>query len=230
MGAQTALIASVLGFVGFHFLLSHPLRAGLIARLGEKAYSGIYSLIALAFYVAIILAYRAADPWPLYATPQWAYGVVSAVMLFACVLLVGSLTSSNPALPAMGDQAATKSVAGTVFAITRHPMMWGIGLWGLSHLAASGDGNMALVGGGMAVLALLGARLQDGRKAREVGAGWVAYQQRSSFVPFGMQLGGQLPWSSVWPGFLPVVGGVSLFVVLMLLHTWAFGVTPLPGR
>ena len=34
-------------FVGTHFLMSHPLRAPLIARLGEKGFAGIYSLVAL---------------------------------------------------------------------------------------------------------------------------------------------------------------------------------------
>lgn len=230
MNAHIALVASTAGFVGLHVLLSHPLRPGLIARLGDRGYQATYTLIATALFVAILLAYRAADPLPLFATPAWAYGVVNVVMLFACILLVGSLTSPNPALPMMGDRAAGTKVGGSIFAITRHPMMWGIALWALAHIFAAGEGRLLIVAAGMAVLALGGTLGQDRRKAREIGAGWQAYAARTSYWPFGLQLSGRAGWSTLWPGFLPVVGGVSLYVVLLLAHGWLFGVSPLPPR
>lgn len=42
-GDMMLLIAAT-AFVGTHFLMSHPLRAPLVSRLGEKGFLGLYSL------------------------------------------------------------------------------------------------------------------------------------------------------------------------------------------
>ena len=47
MTPQAGLFLSAIAFVGLHFLLSHPLRAPLVRRLGEKGFQGLYSVQAL---------------------------------------------------------------------------------------------------------------------------------------------------------------------------------------
>ncbi|NIP89214.1 MAG: hypothetical protein GWO21_09795, partial [Gammaproteobacteria bacterium] len=43
------LIAATASFVGSHFLLSRSrVRAGLVGKLGEKAFLGLYSAVAIA--------------------------------------------------------------------------------------------------------------------------------------------------------------------------------------
>ena len=42
------VMSAAIAFVGTHFLLSHPLRAPLVARVGEKGFLGLYSLVAFA--------------------------------------------------------------------------------------------------------------------------------------------------------------------------------------
>ena len=44
---MTMVILAGIAFLGTHFLLSHPLRAPLVARVGEQAFLGLYSLVAL---------------------------------------------------------------------------------------------------------------------------------------------------------------------------------------
>ena len=59
MTSQMGLTASALLFVGLHFLMSHPLRAPLVSRLGEGAFRGLYSVVSLATFGAMIWYYRA---------------------------------------------------------------------------------------------------------------------------------------------------------------------------
>jgi uncharacterized membrane protein len=78
--------------VGTHFLLSHPLRRPLVARLGEAGFAALYSLVAFATLGATVWAYLRAPV----TTPWWDAGdglwaVATAAMLVASVLLMGSL-------------------------------------------------------------------------------------------------------------------------------------------
>ena len=48
------LLIAATAFVGTHFLMSHPLRAPLVSRLGEKGFLGLYSLVAAATLIWMI--------------------------------------------------------------------------------------------------------------------------------------------------------------------------------
>lgn len=56
MSPTINLAFATLGFVGTHLLMSHPLRAGLVARLGERGFAGAYSIVAFATLGWMILA------------------------------------------------------------------------------------------------------------------------------------------------------------------------------
>ena len=45
---MTLLAIALIAFVGSHFLLSHPLRAPLVAQAGAGGFAGLYSLVAAA--------------------------------------------------------------------------------------------------------------------------------------------------------------------------------------
>ncbi len=51
MNPTLNLALATFAFVGTHLLMSHPLRAGLVARLGERGFAGVYSLVAFATLV-----------------------------------------------------------------------------------------------------------------------------------------------------------------------------------
>lgn len=201
-------------FVGTHFLLSHPLRKPLVRRVGEKAFLGLYSLVALATFGWMIWAAWRIGP----ETPRWSEfaasdaGIVIASLLvwLGAVLFVGSFRN-NPALP--HPEARTRPIgeAKGVFRITRHPMMWGFALWGIAHVIVNATPSGLIVSEAIIVLALVGAVLQDMKKAGRYGAAWRDWRARTSFLPFGRGLAS--------PGTVPLVVGTLLF----LAATWAHG-------
>ena len=136
MNPLVSLVAASVAFVGTHFALSHPLRPVLVNALGEKGFLVLYSLVALATFVWMALAFRQSPAGDLGGSTGEAGWIVATVLtLPALVLFLGSLWK-NPALPAPGSDtiAATRDATG-VFAVTRHPMMWGFALWAIAHIA-----------------------------------------------------------------------------------------------
>ena len=217
--AQEAAWAAA--FVGTHFLLSHPWRAPLVARIGERGFLLLYSLVAFATLGGLVWAFRAAPaeaPWWPAGDALWA--VASAVMLVASVLLVGSLVG-NPALVDPTGTAKPVPQARGVYAVTRHPMMWSFALWAVVHVAVLPTAANAILAGAVLVLALVGAALQDGKKAALQPDTWPQWQRRTSWWPFAAIAAGRARLG----GFRPHDWGGGL--VVWLGATWAH--IPLAG-
>ena len=211
-----SLALVTLAFVGTHLLMSHPLRAGLVARLGERGFLGLYSLVALAALAWVIVAYRqGSDAGPLWVAPYEYWPFASALMLFASVLLVGSLVG-NPAHPGAGRRAGQAPRG--VYAITRHPMNWSFILWALVHISLSGSARNLIVAAGILVLALAGSIGQDRKKARLMGQVWRDWQARTSFVPFGAAFAGRVRWRDCIPGGVALIGGAIFWALATSYH------------
>ncbi|MBL8648079.1 MAG: NnrU family protein [Sphingosinicella sp.] len=217
------LAIAVASFVLTHFILSHPLRAPIVAKLGERGFLGLYSLVAFATLIWAVLAYRAAPIEQLWMPPLWAVHVGWLLMLVACILFVGSLLAPNPAMVEAGKLLSKDTAPKGVMGITRHPMMWAFGLWAVVHVMSTGRLETLILAGGIGILALVGAWLQDGKKAAQLGAGWAAYAAHTSYWPLGAQLSGRLGWSRMWPGVLPIVMGLALYVILVMAHPLVIG-------
>lgn len=220
--AYTNVGAAAAAFVGGHFLLSHPLRRPLVGAVGEKGFLGLYSLVAFATLGWVVRAYRAAPVVPLWWEPTdaiWAIG--SAIMLVASVLLMGSLIR-NPALPHPEARAARDVPIPTgVFAVTRHPMMWSFALWGVAHILVFPDPANVIIAGAMTVLALVGAHLQDRKKAVLQPDFWPSWRSRTSYWPFAAIARGDARFGGF--GMHALAGGL----VIWLAATWAH--IPLAG-
>ena len=219
MQPMSLLITTCVLFVGTHFAWSHPLRAGLVARLGERGFLITYSIVAIATFVLIVQAWRGMPPEPplwIVDDPLWM--LASVLVLFASILFMGSLIG-NPALPAPNAAAATQSAPRGVFAITRHPMMWGFTLWALAHALVMPTPGQIVLSSTIAFLALVGSAGQDAKKAQVMGDSWRHWAARTSFVPFARQVGGVTPWGDTIPRGHALFGGI----VLWLVATWAHG-------
>jgi uncharacterized membrane protein len=212
------LVWAVTAFVGTHFLMSHPLRAPLVARLGENGFRGVYSLVSLVTFGWAVMAFRAAPVTePLWVAGDGIWAIASLLMLEGAILFMGSLVG-NPALPAPGAAAlATKPVHG-VFHITRHPMMWGFALWAIAHALVAPYGAQLVLTLGMLVLALGGSAGQDRKKAVLMGAAWKDWAARTSFVPYAAQLSGRAPWKTGWPGLRLVLLGTIVWLLVTYVH------------
>jgi len=215
MDPKVSLAVATLAFVGTHLLMSHPLRDALVARLRYRGFLGLYSLVALTTLVWMIVTWRAAESSPLWVAPIWWWPFASAIMLFASILLVGSLIR-NPALP--GAYPTEIPPPHGVFAITRHPMNTSFMLWALVHISISGSARNLIVASGVFALALFGSIGQDRKKKRLIGEPWRQWQARTSFIPFAALLQGRIGWRAANPGWIALAGGLVFWALATSYH------------
>lgn len=182
MDPLTALAAASIAFVGTHFALSHPLRAPIVGIIGEGAFHALYSLVAVACMAAMYFAFKAAPGADLGGSGDIGWIVATLLTLPALVLFLGSLTG-NPALPTPDAQAAAAREPSGVFAVTRHPMMWGFALWAIAHLVLWWSWRTVIVALAILVLALIGAHLQDRKKQALMGSAWAGWERRTRYWP-----------------------------------------------
>ena len=208
MTPQAGLFLSAIAFVGTHFLLSHPLRRPLVRRIGERAFQGLYSLISLVLFGAMIYFYRVIgrEPERLWDAGDAGWIAGTVLMWFAAILFVGSFVK-NPAL--VGARGPTGGPKG-VFRITRHPMMWSFAIWAGVHLMVIAAPKSLVFDGAIILLALAGAAGQDAKKARQFGEAWHEWTAQTAFVPFTRGIGN--------PGAFATIGGTVLYVLATYAH------------
>ena len=226
-----ALIAATLVFVGGHFLLSSkPARPFLAQRYGERGFLTLYSIVMVAAFAWLLLCYRDApyvEVWQPVAAFAW---VPLLVMPLATILLVAGLTTPSPTLVG-GERyldGAPGSPAVGILSITRHPFLWGTGLWALSHLLANGDFTSMVMMSGIAVLSFGGMLHIDQRREASLGAAWGPMKLTTSLLPFGAVITGRssIDWRGI--GWWRPLLGLAAYTVLLHLHSGLIGVSPLP--
>ncbi|MEM7169154.1 MAG: NnrU family protein [Pseudomonadota bacterium] len=222
-------IAAALLLVGGHFLLSsHPLRALLIERLKPEGFRLAYSFFAVASLVWLILAYGEAPQVALWPSPAWGQTLALLVMPVASILVFAGLTTPNPTMVG-GEKILNDTVVAArgILTITRHPFLWGVTAWSVTHLLVLGDLASVIFFGSFAVLALGGMRHIDLRRQRDLDASWAPLQLTTSLLPLAAVLAGRtrIDWKGI--GWWRLLGGLTLFVFLLQLHPWVLGASPL---
>lgn len=224
-GSLATLSLAVCAFVGGHILFAGtPLRALLVELVGgEGRFRGVYSLFSAVTLLWVVTAYAAAPYVPLWPDAHWLRAFPVLTMPFACILIVGGLSTPNPTAVG-GDRAAESSTPITgILRVTRHPFLWGVALWAVSHGIANGDAASLTLFGGMAALALGGMASIDAKVARRLGAAWGPIALSSSILPFAAILRGQnrMAWGEI--GWQRLLGGLALYALLILVHPWLTG-------
>lgn len=196
---DTALITLALAniaFVGSHFAMSHPLRAPMVGLMGETLFQLAYSAVSLATFAAIYFAFVASPAADLPGTGDVGWIIATALSVPAMVLLAGSFVG-NPALPTPMARDQAKAEPKGVFTITRHPMMWSFALWAAAHIAVHWSLRTTITATAMAILALVGAQLQDHKKRALMGEAWDEWEAKTSFWPrlSGFAKAGPFPWA-----------------------------------
>ena len=211
-------------FGGTHLLLSSAsLRPKLIARLGDRPFLGVYSLVALATFIPLAMFYarhKHAGPqlWRTFGPYLIARDLNLALMAFAFVLLVCGQVSRPP---------SAMMVSGTPQAygltrITRHPTFAAIFLFGIAHCLMNGYLSDLMFFGGFVVFAWIGASHQDSRKVVDV-PGYAEFKNETSFVPFGAMCSGKqrLDLRELrWP---IVLLALVIFYIVRAYHPLLFG-------
>jgi uncharacterized membrane protein len=214
MTGPVALFAGL--FVATHLLLSHPLRAPLVARLGPKGFLATYSALSFATFIPMVLARKAAgaESW-LWAPPGWSWLLAALLMWMASILLLGSFVR-NPAMDTLQNHDAVIGKPSGVFRWTRHPMMWSFALWGVSHLLVHPEPSALVIALAILLLALVGSAAQDAKKRGQLGARWQEWEGATSFLPFARGL--------AFPGWFALLGGTALFLLATWLHPLPVGI------
>lgn len=212
-----------LAFAFSHMLLSSlKFRPRVVGVLGEKAFMGVYSLIALAAFVPMVSVYfgnKHSGPmlWSIEMTPLVETGITVA-MGVAMVLLVAAMVTPTPvAIGAPRDQPI--AVKGVHY-ITRHGVFMAVGLFGLVHLIPNGFASDVAFFAGFPIFAIVGCRHQDRRKLVTDADRYVEFHAATPLIPFtGRQtLRGLKELSPI--GY---AGGIALAVLLRYFHAQWFG-------
>jgi uncharacterized membrane protein len=151
---------------------------------------------------------------------------VVVLMPVSLVLIACGVLSPNPSAVRQESQLRSLGEPRGILRVTRHPVLWGIGLWAAVHLVARGDTASLIFFGGMLLLAMSGTVLQDARKNRVVGVDWQRFASTTSNVPFAAIIGGRNQFKFEEIGWLKVLAGLALYLVLVFLHPYLFGARP----
>jgi uncharacterized membrane protein len=127
------MILGLAVFIGGHlFTTQRKARADLIARIGEGAYKGVYSLVSLIGLALIVYGYaqyRATGWIDIWYPPAWTRHLAALLVLIAIICIVAAYSPGN------------------IKRVLKHPMLVGVKLWAFAHLIANGDlGSIILFG------------------------------------------------------------------------------------
>lgn len=225
---MTQLTLAALFFVGLHFgVAGTALRNQCVERMGEKSYRMVFSTFSLLGLFWLAHAYRAASYIETWGQLAWFKPIAAILMLVAFLFTVFGLTTPNPTA-VTGEKLLASDIQATgVLRVTRHPFLWGLAIWALTHLLANGDAASLILFGSLLVLVLGGMVSIDAKRRRAFGEHWERFAALTSVIPFMAIWQGRnrLVWKEFrWWQWLAVLLG---YAAVMHFHKTWFGVSPL---
>lgn len=134
------LIAGLTVFVALHLIPSvPPLRTALVASFGEKKYRAIFAAAAFASLALIIWGFSKAEFQPVYQPFAWGRSLAFGLVPIAVILFAAANMPTH------------------IRAFVRHPMLTGLFLWAVAHLAANGDLRSILLFGTLGAYSVVAA-------------------------------------------------------------------------
>ena len=222
-----SLVAASAFFLLIHFGVSGTrLRDVLVARIGAGPYRGAFALASLAGLVWMSSAYGRATTVDLWGQLTNLRPIAFVLVLIAFLFVGIGLATPSPTQVGMESKLAqgTDIVRGIV-RITRHPFLWGVGLWAFVHLIVNGDVASLIFFGSLLLLALGGTTFIDAKRRRSFGDHWSRFAQATSNVPFTAIATGrnQLGPALREIGILRLVIATAAYVVVLIFHGRLFG-------
>jgi uncharacterized membrane protein len=213
-------------FVLMHLLVSGTrVRDGLVGRLGEGAYMGLFSLASLAAIVWMASAYgpARADNLVWWGAEPATRVAALVVQLLAFLLIVPGLLTPNPTSVKQEGALDRPDPARGVLRITRHPFLWGVAIWAAGHLLVNGDLASLLLFGALLALSVLGTASIDAKRLRALGPKYQAFTEQTSTLPFAAILAGRQTLKPAELGWrLPVA--LAVYAAALWAHRLFAGV------
>jgi uncharacterized membrane protein len=133
------------------------LRKGLVSRLGENGYKGVFTLLMVLAIYLLISGWKASVPETVYVPFTWGRHVTALLMLAGLVLFFTPYPPNN------------------LKRALRHPQLTGVACWGIGHLLANGEGRSIVLFGGLALWAIIemvAINRRDGAWTPPAGVAW----------------------------------------------------------
>ena len=227
--AEFALALAV--FFATHFLPTRQgLRARLIGWMGRRLYFSIYGIVSLLVVVWLISAAIRAPYVELWWQAGWHRWVPVLTMSVAILLAVLGVGVAYPHTLGGRRSAGFDPARPGIAAVTRHPLLWAMGLWSCAHLVANGTLALVILFGGFAALSF-GAMAIFDRRARTAlpAPDWEQVRRRTSIL--SLRPLGDTAWWRVNRRPLLRGAGVAVLVYLLVfaLHEPVIGVSPEPA-
>ena len=146
---MVVFVAGLVVFLGLHStrVFAERWRTATIARIGEGPWKGLYSLISIAAFVAIVWGYgQVRQQMPVWEPPGFMLYVTAGLMLPVFVLLVAAYVPRN-----------------SLKAGVHHPMLLGVKLWAFAHLLSNGNLADVMLFGSFLVWAVMTFRAANKR-------------------------------------------------------------------
>jgi uncharacterized membrane protein len=228
MTAFASLLTAAVLWVAVHIgVAGTRVRDALVARIGEGPFRGLFVVASFALLGWLAWSYGHAGPVRmLWVAPRWLAVLMMLLMLPALLLFVCSVSAPNPTSVAGKHALDAPDPAVGILRITRHPMLWAFALWGIVHLAVVGTASAAVLTGAVIVTAFAGMPSLDAKYARRNPQRWPGFASATSIIPFVAIAQGRNRFSLSGIGWWRPLLAVVLWVALIALHPWAFGVDP----
>lgn len=221
MGWFEFALAYVVFFLSHSLPVRPPQRPWLVARLGASGFTLAYSAQSLAVLAWLIAAAGRAPHVTLWDWAPWQVHVPLTVMGLVCLILALSIGRPNPFSFGGARNEQFDPARPGIVRWSRHPMLAALALWAAAHVVPNGDLAHVILFGTFAGFALLGGRLIDRRKRREMGAEWNRLQMLVANAPL-------LSWRWSQGVLVRLAAGSVVYATLLWAHPVLFGVSPLP--
>ncbi|MEM6900338.1 MAG: NnrU family protein [Pseudomonadota bacterium] len=201
-------------FIVSHVAISRTrLRPLAVNAVGERAFRAGYSLMSLALMAWVIVTMINADRIVFWHAPGWSYPFAAIATIIAFMLIGLGAFVPNPLSASFRRKGYDPEKPGTVGWI-RHPLIWGLTIWGFAHIPANGDWPSLILFAGTAAFGVLGTRGLDKRIRARIGEDtWNELKPAGGHIDLNALIG--------------VLIGLSLWATILVGHVHLFGADPL---
>ncbi|MEI7494585.1 MAG: NnrU family protein [Alphaproteobacteria bacterium] len=213
-------------FLGSHLMSS--CRSFFINLVGEKIYLVFYSIVSIGtLWWLFFTAIEASSDYILWQKSTWAYWVPNVTMPFVFILFVLGINTPNPLSILCKRCPFDQNNPSGIIAITRHPILWAMFIWSLSHIFPNGSLSLVITFSVFALFSLMGMKLVDLRLQKSLGKdAWIELSKNTSIFPFAALIHSHrcVRWNE--NDFYSVIVGLGLYYGSLHLHQYFFDVNP----